>query len=125
MIILEKLAFVSESPQETLWWHLGRFRNVKEVAIRIRDRHNSGENAKKQAGQIRQSIEQSSEYYRAARSVSLATKPLLLYYGMAALAWAVVLFRRTGEYALDRLPVLVKNSVLSVSTELIARAFLA
>jgi hypothetical protein len=95
--------FITDSPTETVWWHLGRFREVEETAKRLRDRHNKPDNAKKQAQQVRHCLEQAAEYFKAASSATLTTRPLLLYYGMASLAWTVVLFNRTGDYALDRL----------------------
>lgn len=100
---MTRLVFVSQSPVEAMWWHIGRFRDVDSVAAKIRERHNTERNARKQAKQIRYCLEQATEYYKAAASATLTTKPLLLYYGMAALAWAVVLFKQPGDYALERL----------------------
>ncbi|MBI4402392.1 MAG: hypothetical protein HY581_12270 [Nitrospirae bacterium] len=98
---MQKIIF-AEDPEKTLWWRLGYFKNLDRVIPLIRASHNSDDNAKKQARQIRYCIEQAEEYFQAATDVSVATQPLLLYYGMASLAWALILFKKTGDYALDR-----------------------
>ena len=94
---------VGENPEQLLWWHLRHFKNVDRVIPLLRSRHNKESNAKKQAQEVSHCIAQSEEFFQAANSVTLATKPLLLYYGMASLAWALVLFKKTGDYALDHL----------------------
>lgn len=78
---------------------------MQRVSDQIRSLHNgvSDQNAKKKAGQIRYCIEQAEEYFHSAETVSIATRPLLLYYGMASLSWALILLRKTGDYALDKL----------------------
>lgn len=95
---------ITEDPDKTLWWRLGHFKNVERVAPLIRAHHNTEANAKKQARQIRYCLEQAEEYFQSAQAVTVATKPLLLYYGMASLAWALILLKKTGDYALERLP---------------------
>ncbi len=94
---------LSENPEKALWWHLSHFKNVDRIAPLIVSNHNNLENAKKQAKQIRYCIEQAEEYFLSAQHVTIATRPLLLYYGMASLAWALVLFKKTGDYSLDKL----------------------
>jgi hypothetical protein len=59
-------------------------------------------NAVKQATQIRYCLTQAREYFDAARVVSLATKPNLLYYGLMSLALAEILFKQSGDSSLDR-----------------------
>ena len=59
-------------------------------------------NAQKQAEQIRFCLQQAEEYYEAAKVVSLATKPTLLYYSTMCLALAELLFKQSGESSLDR-----------------------
>lgn len=93
----------TENPDKALWWRLAHFKNVDRIAPLIRSLHSTGENAKKQARQIRYCLEQAEEYFQSALAVTVATKPLPLYYGMASLGWALVLFKRTGDYSLDRL----------------------
>jgi len=100
---MQRKKIVTENPEGMLWWHLRQYKNVERVAPLLRERHTTKENARKQARQIRYCIEQAEEYFLSARQVSLATKPLQLYYGMASLAWALILFKKTGDYALDRL----------------------
>jgi hypothetical protein len=96
---------IDENPEKALWWRLSQFKNVQRVSEQIRSVHTgvSAQNAEKQARQIRYCIEQAEEYFHSAESVSLATKPLLLYYGMASLSWALILLKKTGDYALDNL----------------------
>lgn len=58
-------------------------------------------NVRKQAEQIRYCLIQAAEYFAAAETVSLATKPLLLYYGTMSLALAEILFKQDGGSSLD------------------------
>jgi hypothetical protein len=60
-------------------------------------------NAKKQAKQIAACVRQAEEYFRAARAVSIVTRPLLLYYGCSALASAQILWKGTGDVSLDKM----------------------
>jgi hypothetical protein len=57
---------------------------------------------KKQAQQLRYCIIQAREYFAAAATVSLATKPNLLYYGTMSLALAEILFKQDGNSSLDK-----------------------
>lgn len=59
-------------------------------------------NVRKQSNQIRQCLTQAKEYFRAANAVSLATKPLLLYYGVMSLALAQILMKGNGDVSLDK-----------------------
>jgi hypothetical protein len=61
------------------------------------------QNYKKQAQQIRVSLLQAREYFRAADIATVVTRPNLLYYGMVSLASAVMLLRGSGDYSLDQL----------------------
>jgi hypothetical protein len=60
------------------------------------------DNVRKQAQQIRYCLVQAREYFTAAATVTLATKPNLLYYGTMSLALAEVLFKQSGESSLDK-----------------------
>jgi hypothetical protein len=59
-------------------------------------------NVRKQATQIRQCLIQAREYYDAATAVTLATKPVLLYYSVMSLALAEILLKQDGASSLDR-----------------------
>src|SRR4029077_18676377 len=59
------------------------------------------DNLRKQAAQIRYCILQGKEYFTAARHVGIATRPNLLYYGLSALAQAIILLRGGGTYSFD------------------------
>jgi hypothetical protein len=88
------------------WSGLRSFQNVKFVEgeiIRIHELDNSQrQNAKKQAAQLRDCLLQAKEYFDAAGVVSLATKPVLLYYAIMSLALAEILFKQSGDSSLDR-----------------------
>src|SRR5262245_27333570 len=88
------------SPQSYAWAGLRRFQNVETVARQIAAMHDlppkSMANARKQATQLRYCLVQAREYFSAAQSVSLATKPNLLYYGTMSLALAEILLKQTG-----------------------------
>jgi hypothetical protein len=89
-----------------VWAHLRRYQNVSMVADLITEvqqvpaRHK--DNVRKQAEQLRYCLQQAEEYYDAARAVSLATRPTLLYYSHMSLALAEILFKQSGDSSLDR-----------------------
>lgn len=88
------------------WAGLARFQNVPFVEEQICQLHNLGkdqrQNARKQARQIRYALIQAKEYFDAARPVTLATKPNLLYYCIMSLALAEILLKQTGLSSLDK-----------------------
>ncbi len=85
---------------------LRRHRNVEWVAQKLIDKHSIPRSARvnttKQARQIRYCLDQALEYLRAAEAVSLATRPVLLYYSALSLATAEILYKQTGDSSLDR-----------------------
>ena len=102
---MNRKVIVSEDTETALWWRLSHFKNPDRVSGLIRQAFStaSQQNAEKQAKQIRYCLEQAEEYFKSAEVATLATKPLLLYYGMASLAWALILFKKPGEYAFDNI----------------------
>ncbi len=86
--------------------NLRRYQNAQYVEAYISNLHglhrSDRQNARKQAKQIRLCLVQAEEYYGAAKSVSLVTKPVLLYYSVMNLALAEILLKQTGESSLDR-----------------------
>ncbi|WP_122945613.1 MULTISPECIES: YaaC family protein [Burkholderia] len=68
---------------------------------RLPERHRT--NARRQATQLRQCLMQAREYYDAARAVSLATRPVLLYYSTMSLALAEVLMKQSADSRLEKL----------------------
>lgn len=87
------------------WNGLRQFQNVHFTAKRISEYHNIDEknsNVIKQSQQVRFCLQQAEEYFAAAKTVSLATKPLLLYYGVMSLALAEILVKQDGESSLDK-----------------------
>ncbi|WP_186023125.1 YaaC family protein [Burkholderia gladioli] len=89
------------------WGRLAHFQNVEAVTHEIVTLHNLPErhraNARKQATQLRQCLMQAREYYDAARAVSLATRPVLLYYAVMSLALAEVLMKQSADSRLEKL----------------------
>ncbi|MEM7441565.1 MAG: YaaC family protein [Pseudomonadota bacterium] len=87
------------------WRDLRRFQNVVSTSELLMELHSVSEkhkaNAVKQAEQIRLCLSLAKEYFDAAQTVSLTTKPVLLYYSIMNLALAEVLFKQTGESSLD------------------------
>jgi hypothetical protein len=99
---------VSDRPAEDVWKLLRLFLDTTSVADRIRELHEIPKDkyeadVRKQAIQLAQSLRQAEEYFRASRSVTLATRPTLAYYGAISLARALILLRRDGNYSLDAL----------------------
>ena len=88
------------------WSHLRAFHNVSHVTDLLVDLHkppaHQRANVRKQAEQIRYCLHQAREYADAAETVSLATRPNLLYYSIMSLALAEVLFKQDGASSLDR-----------------------
>jgi hypothetical protein len=88
------------------WAGLRRFQNVQFVADVISRLHgvckSHAQNVRKQAAQIRYTLIQAREYFDAAGSVTLATKPNLLYYSIMSLAIAEILLKQSGLSSLDK-----------------------
>jgi hypothetical protein len=55
----------------------------------------------KQETQLRYCLIQANEYFAAANSVTLVTKPVLLYYSIMSLVLAEILFKQDGMSSLD------------------------
>jgi hypothetical protein len=106
MILYTALMIRSRDMSRYAWAGLRRFQNVSFVEEKICDLHalakGQRQNARKQARQIKYTLVQAEEYFEASMSVSLATKPTLLYYSIMSLALAEILLKQTGESSLDR-----------------------
>jgi len=63
--------------------------------------YKKGEELEKKATQVAFGISQSFEYFQAARSVSVATSPLLYFYGMLSLAKSLIVANEKGIYFED------------------------
>ena len=89
-----------------IWSGLSRFQNVSFTAERIHTLQQvskaQSRNVRKQAEQLRYCLIQAREYFSAARSVTSATKPVLLYYGLMSLAIAEMLMKQTEDSSIDR-----------------------
>ena len=93
---------------KTCWSRIRRFHNVafvKTLLCKLHDVPRGQEkNVQKQAEQLRYCLIQAKEYYDAAQSVSLATKPVLMYYSIMSLALAEILLKHDGRSSLDKAP---------------------
>ena len=91
---------------EFSWFSLRAFHNTKFTTERIVGIHNVPQryhkHAEKQAEQIRFFLLQAKEYFDASRSVTLVTKPVLMYYSAMCLATAEILFKQSGDSSLDK-----------------------
>jgi hypothetical protein len=87
------------------WSRLSQFQNIDHTASAICDLHKLDKkhlsNARQQAEQIKYCLSQAKEYFDAGKTVSLATRPVLLYYGVMSLALAEILLKQTGDSRLS------------------------
>ena len=106
MIIASSTLLSSSDITKTCWSRIRRFHDVSFVAKSICEVHNvparQHKNVEKQAIQIKQCLVQAKEYFDASQAVSLATKPVLLYYSIMSLALAEILFKQDGGSSLDK-----------------------
>jgi YaaC-like Protein len=98
---------IAENPIDEIWRQLRFFTDCEYAASEIIEHHNivksQQSNIKKQARQIGYCIQQAQEYFDAAKQVSLATQPVLLYYGAVSLGSALQLLCKDGSYSFDAL----------------------
>ncbi|MBS1972324.1 MAG: hypothetical protein JSU04_18605 [Bdellovibrionales bacterium] len=96
---------ISDRESHNAWDWLETYRSVPYVTNLLMKWHsvpkNQKGNVQKQAEQIRYCIQQAKEYRDASKTVSLATKPLLLYYSCMCLALAEILVKQDGTSSLD------------------------
>lgn len=106
MIIEQVREILADDPVRFAWTGLRQFQNVQYTVGKIEEYHDppasQKKNVLKQAQQIRYCLAQAEEYFTASSVVSLATKPLLLYYGIMSLALAEILIKQSGDSSLDR-----------------------
>lgn len=99
----------SENPYEDMWNHLmflSKRNNAKNLlAGKIRSAramiYDEGKELEKKATQVAFGISQSFEYFQAAHSVSVATSPLLYFYGMLSLAKSLIVANEKDVYLED------------------------
>lgn len=98
----------SENPIKQIWKLLRFFLDESSVSDMIREIHGiekggkQDANIRKDARQIGYCIRQAEEYFHASSQVDLPTRPLLLYYGVSSLAWALIILRKGGDYSFDK-----------------------
>ncbi|MBB5409652.1 hypothetical protein HDG34_003594 [Paraburkholderia sp. HC6.4b] len=107
MIIKNCATYSSSDVAKYAWTRLAHYQNIDAVTRHIMTLHALPErhraNAKRQATQIRQCLMQAREYFEAAQVVSLATRPVLLYYSIMSLALCEILFKQTADSRLEKL----------------------
>jgi len=107
LIITQCTTFQAADIGKYAWGRLAYFQNVEAVTRQIMELHLLPDahrnNARKQATQIRQCLMQAREYYEAARTVSLATRPVLLYYAIMSLALTEILMKQSADSRLEKL----------------------
>lgn len=106
MIITSASLIYANDITKTCWSCIRRFHNVDFVRDLIcklqKPPIKQKNNTRKQAEQIKYCLIQAKEYYDAAQAVSLATKPVLMYYSTMSLALAEILLKQDGDSSLDR-----------------------
>ena len=107
MVITGVRSFQAPDISAYAWRGLNHFQNVDHAANTIMRLHGLPEkhrsNARKQAEQLKYCLTQAKEYFIAADAVSLATRPVLLYYGVMSLALAEVLLKQSSDSRLSKL----------------------
>ena len=107
MIITATRKIPNQEVADFAWNRIAQFHNLNyttEVLIKLHNlpkKHHS--NAKKQSEQIRYCLLQAREYFDSAKAVSLATRPVLLYYCVMSLALAEILLKQDAESRLEKL----------------------
>jgi len=103
----------TENIEKEIWKRILDFTNDEYTIRKIIGNHGDPksrrmlENYKKQARQIRLSLIQANEYFKASEASTLATSPLLNYYGALSLCTATMLINGDGNKSLD---ILRKNN---------------
>lgn len=91
----------------TGWTGLRLYQNEEVASNRLIYKHQlidkQTANAKKQARQLKYCLQQAQEYWAAANTAAVATRPLQLYYCSQSLAMSQILWNGDGDSSLDRL----------------------
>jgi hypothetical protein len=89
------------------WSRIAKFQNTRHTSELISQLHSLSnkqrKNTESQAEQIKYCLAQAKEYFDAAFTVSLATRPVLLYYATMSMALAEILLKQTGNSRLPKL----------------------
>lgn len=107
-MVIESVSIVSDQQVNRYCWRrLLQFQNVDFTSAKIIALHGLSKkdfsNAKKQAEQVKYCLTQAKEYYDASSGVSLATRPVLLYYATMSFALAEILLKQNGGSRLSEL----------------------
>ena len=121
MVIYKLDKISSENIQNFAWSGLRQYHNIRITAEQHARLHNvspTAQNIKKQAAQLRDCLLQAKEYYDASKVVTLATKPVLMYYSVLSLAIAEILMKNNGDLSLDRARIDHNHHGLNFRTDL-------
>lgn len=107
-MIISAVNLVSNSNlTQQAWSRIAIYQNTQHTTNLISRLHRLGKsqikNAEAQASQIKYCLLQAKEYFDAAKSVTIATRPVLLYYATMSMALAEILLKQTGESRLQKL----------------------
>ena len=107
MVIRDIQAFSAKDVAKYAWSRISHFQNVSHTTNVIASLHALPQrhltNAKSQAEELKYCLSQAKEYFDAAAVVSLATRPLLLYYGAMSMALAEILLKQSADSRLAKL----------------------
>ena len=107
MVITDVAGIDDVDEREFAWFKLRAFQDTEWAADHLCRLHmlptSARPNARRMAEQVRVCLLQAQEYFEAARHATLATRPVLLYYGMMSFAIAEVLVKQDGESRIERL----------------------
>ena len=107
-MVINELSFIpaGNDPARFAWNNLGRFQNTRFVSDLIMKLHrvpaSQKNNIIKQSENVRQCLIQAKEYFDASQAVSLATKPLLIYYSLMSFALSEILIKQDGMSSLEK-----------------------
>lgn len=107
MVINEVALLRKKDIANYAWARIALFQNIEHTTSVIERLHHlplkQHSNAKQQAEQIKYCLIQAKEYFDAAQSVTLATRPVLLYYSVMSMALAEILLKQTADSRLAKL----------------------
>ncbi len=101
----------SKNPYKQIWKYLHSYKdqNFSLKKIKSFSPKANKDTLKKKAKQIGYCIRQSEEYFCASEEVSLATRPLLLYYGVMCLSYALIVLKNDDNHSIDYLRQIKSN----------------
>lgn len=107
MIITQVHEVTNHDINAYAWHRLRLYRNPEFTTAHLIKLHqvpaNHAKNVARQANEIRFCLTQAEEYLTSASRASMATRPVLMYYGLMSLALAEILVKKNGDHRLAKL----------------------